>query len=195
MKRHDKAEDAFTLIELLVVILVIALLLSIVLPVINKSKEKARFVVCKSGLKQYGLAGAMYLQENDGCFPHPYKWLYDYTQLNFDGIVQHSCHWHDGRMDFEENPNHAGTLWPYLAIKDIHFCPTLRTLAEKYGPEHDGHFPNIPISPQYSYCMNGFLGDGPYSVTEKFARVKAPSDTFFFLKRIHGESLNGRLLP
>ena len=158
MKRHDKAGGGFTLIELLVVISIIALLLSVVLPAMSKAKEKARFVVCKSGLKQYGLAGTMYLSDNDGYFPHPYQWLYDYNQLNNDGILHHACHWHDGRMDFDTNPNHAGTLWPYLATKDIHFCPSLRGLAKAYGPEHAGHQADIPISPQYSYCMNGYLG-------------------------------------
>lgn len=170
----------FTLIELLVVIAIIALLLSILIPAMRKAKEKGRFVICKSSLKQYGLAGTMYLSNNNEYFPHPYQWLYDYQQLNADGILHHACHWHDERMDFDQNPDHAGTLWPYLATKDIHFCPSLRNLAKEYGHEHAGHQNNIPIYPQYSYCMNGYLGVGWYSVVPKSAQVKSPSDTFFF---------------
>ncbi len=61
---------AFTLIELLVVIAIIALLLSIMMPALNKAKEKAQTVICRSSLKQLYYAAFMYADENDGrCFP------------------------------------------------------------------------------------------------------------------------------
>ena len=180
MHKQSKARHGFTLIELLVVISIIALLLSVLLPAMSKARESGRFVICKSGLKQYGLAGFMYLDDNDGSFPQPYQWLYNYHKLNSEGMLHHACHWHDARMNFDINPDYSGTLWPYLAIKNIHFCPSLRVLANLYGPEHSQHIDSIAMVPQYSYCMNGYLGNGYYSVLEKSGQVNAPAQTFYF---------------
>lgn len=54
----------FTLIELLVVIAIIALLLSILMPSLNKVRDQARAVVCKSNLKQWGLVVGVYTNGN-----------------------------------------------------------------------------------------------------------------------------------
>ncbi len=171
---------AFTLIELLVVIAIIALLLSILLPSMQIVKEKARFLICKSGLKQYGIAGAMYLNENENLFPHPYNWLYNRGNINSAGIGPAACHWHDERMDYELNSDHAGTLWPYLASKELHVCPSFGNIAKLYGSEHAGHSGSMPISPHYSYCMNGYLGKGSYSVVPKSTQVRSAAEKFFF---------------
>jgi prepilin-type N-terminal cleavage/methylation domain-containing protein len=56
--KSDKG--AFTLVELLVVIAIIALLLSILMPSLNRARENAKKVVCKSNLKQLGLGFNFY---------------------------------------------------------------------------------------------------------------------------------------
>ncbi len=64
-----KSTKAFTLIELLVVIAIIALLLSILLPALKEVKKQAQTVVCKSNIRQIGLATYFYAEANDTYIP------------------------------------------------------------------------------------------------------------------------------
>ena len=64
-----KIRKAFTLIELLVVISIIALLLSILMPGLQKAKESAKGIVCRSNLKQWGVCYYLYSQDWDGKLP------------------------------------------------------------------------------------------------------------------------------
>jgi len=61
-------KNGFTLIELLVVIAIIALLLSILAPSLQKVKQQAAGVVCRSNLHQWYLCVGMYAKENNERF-------------------------------------------------------------------------------------------------------------------------------
>ena len=164
----DRQNKGFTLIELLVVIAIIALLLSILIPTLNLAKEKTKNVLCQNNLRQYGLAGEMYLNENDDTYPGAWNSLF----LNWPSG---SCQWHDEENFLDNRPDLAGPLWPYLANQGIHLCPTFKKVGIDYGAEYCNS--NIPINPQYSYSMNMFLGP---EYAERRTNVDRPTNTFFF---------------
>ncbi len=171
-----KRRSGFTLIELLVVISIIALLLAILLPSLGLAKEKAKNVLCKNNLRQYGLCAEMLLNDNRDTYPAPHYCLVD-TRNDPSISSRLRCQWHDEENFLHKRPDLAGLLWPYLATQKIHLCPTFKSIGKKYGQNHPNHNPAIPISPQYSYSMNALLGPG---YAEKRTRVRRPMDTFFF---------------
>jgi len=176
-------KSAFTLLELLTVIIVIALLMALLMPSLDRARRQSTDVVCKNCLHGYGVAGLVYLKDNDGLFPAPpSEWLYTEASISEEHPI--GCRWHDQAMAtggdiMMASPQYQGKMWAYVGQGRYGPCPTFRRFARRRGCENAAHRRNIDIRPQNSYTMNGYLGsERPGGVLSE-SEVRDPSEVFF----------------
>jgi len=110
-----KKRLGFTLIELLVVIAIIALLMSILMPALAKVRKQAKTVICRTNLRQWAAAFAMYAG--------------DYSGYNPVGGWAHSW-WH--------------LMLPYINEPKLFFCPTAMKESAKQ-PFKAWNYGNAPL--------------------------------------------------
>jgi len=72
------------LIELLVVVAIIAVLVSVLLPALQQARSAAQGIACLSNLRQWGMAFAMYTEDNQGWMPWHYS---TYIYLPGSGLL------------------------------------------------------------------------------------------------------------
>ena len=166
----------FTLIELLVVIAIIAVLMAILMPALQRVKEQAREITCRSNLRQYGIAQALYLDDNDDRYPSAWTSLVK-TEQPVSGY-QRFCRWHDPRYPAD------GPFWPYLKKGKVHLCPSFAVIAKSEGQRHPSHVASNPVVPYYSYSMNAYLGSRSGAsgggVLKRSEITRSKSEVFFF---------------
>ncbi|MCP4709032.1 MAG: DUF1559 domain-containing protein, partial [Planctomycetes bacterium] len=154
------------------------------LPALAKARENARNILCQTNLKGYGNAYIMYTDDNDERFPNSYTWLYN-SKWRWQDSSAPWCRWHNQLENLENNPLFEGGFFQYVADKNNHLCPTFDKLAQSgLGEQHVGHVEGIPMEPQYTYSMNGFLGrprGTRFGVAGKLGDIEAnPGRVFSF---------------
>jgi len=110
---------AFTLIELLVVIALIAVLAALLLPSIARSKGSADRIRCLGNLRQLGVAGQLYWDDN-----HENAFAYRGAATNNGDVFWFGwlARGAEGDRAFDSS---QGALYPYLGGRGVELCPSL----------------------------------------------------------------------
>ena len=162
--------EGFTLIELLVVIAIIAILASLLLPALKRAQEVAKASVCKSNLKQIGLAEMSYAGDFDGWAtaehidnPVPYYWHGQLVAWNYLPSPYPSIDWAAvvSQNPWCDNP------------KGVFNCPTEKYQYASYLHNYGWKSTHYGIS----YVTMSWAG---YPLYNRMSHWQNPSQRIFF---------------
>jgi len=151
---------AFTLVELLVVIAIIAVLAALLLPGLARAKEKGRTAQCASNLRQWGLAYAMYAEDNDDYLPRRGQGVQPLTMINRPTDWFNALPFYFELPMFEQMVSNNAT--PAPRSQSVFICPT----ALNTNPGATYFLP---------YCMNMNLCPWNLPVPTKVSEVVQPT--------------------
>lgn len=114
-----RSPKAFTLVELLVIIAILAVLMALLLPGLQKARNRARFVACRSNLRQLGIATALYPGDYNGSFPQN-SWGQSCFSVAVDpvarGYREWPCYGQDAKV-------FTAKIFPaYVNSPDVFYC-------------------------------------------------------------------------
>lgn len=172
----------FTILELLCVLAIIAFLAALLMPSLGRSRMKATRIVCSSYMRQFGIAGQLYLKDNNGVFPDSKQWLYSSASESEDHPI--GCRWHDSFFSIDgetmtRSEDYRGQMWSYVSGFNG-TCPTFRRYAKSKGCDNRKHNRDVAIVPQNSYSMNGYLGSTRVGGVLRLSEVRNAGEVFFF---------------
>ena len=154
----------FSLLELLVVIAIIAILASLLVPVLSATKQQAHDTTCVANLRQLGLAGQMYWDDND-------HRAFAYRGETSEGGDRFWFGWlergGEGARRFDLG---KGALYRYLG-EGVETCPTLGYV--------DPRFKFKATGAAFGYGYNLHLAGGLAGPGLQVDRLAKPGGTVF----------------
>lgn len=131
--------SAFTLIELLVVIVIIAILAAMLLSSLSRAKEAGRTAVCKSNLRQWGMATRMYLNDFNA---YPAYLIQSTTLLPGSSPPRNNLFWYECLEPY------SGGKWPRWndqhkrvePNQTVAVCPSFARIRDWSNPAYLGSY-------------------------------------------------------
>jgi prepilin-type N-terminal cleavage/methylation domain-containing protein len=159
----------FTLIELLVVIAIIAILASMLLPALGRAKEKSHQTVCRSNLRQLGLAMVLYLPDNNDTFPGAAS-KGAYEPMKEDWIFWNV---NRGSDPFFLNAQNSA-IGPYIGnfTTNLFRCPADKDVLARYNAYLKNPRSGNPYL--FSYALTSVITDKNRGMASIYARGQAP---------------------
>jgi prepilin-type N-terminal cleavage/methylation domain-containing protein len=175
----------FTLIELLVVIAIIAILAALLLPVLSKTKDKARTIGCLNNLKQLEICWHLYAVDNHDLLPPN-----DSIMAMNDIVLAKNVSWAPDhpRTDTNTLELESGALFPYNRSVSIYHCPAdFSTIEAQDGtklPRLRNRSYNMSQSvngyPEYLIALN-MPGLSDLPCWKKLSEISRPSPSELFV--------------
>ena len=158
--RSRRVPGGFTLLELLVVVAIIGILVGMMLPALGTARNAAHSAVCKSNLRQLGIAMHLYIEDHGGhCMPihntdkdYWFGWRESSSSRVFDRT--------------------KGYLYPYLEVtRAVEQCPSFE-MAERF----DGKLVGYAYNYREAITLAGKTYNKGLDATVMYNTIRSPSE-------------------